>query len=134
MLDAYGLGQAALIGLLSSTIYKILSGRVPPPIFLSGDLLDTSREFRFGVLRGGAIWGWPSSHTTVAFSMAIAFSILYPQNRLLKYVAFLYALYIGFGVSVSIHWLSDFVAGAIIGTVIGVVVGRSFSEIAQKGK
>ena len=26
----------------------------------------------------------------------------------------------------TIHWFSDFVAGAILGTVIGVVVGKSF--------
>jgi hypothetical protein len=29
-----------------------------------------------------------------------------------------YALYVGIGVSMTIHWLSDFVAGAILGTVI----------------
>ena len=32
------------------------------------------------------------------------------------------------GVSMTIHWFSDFTAGAIIGTVIGAVVGRSFSR------
>jgi membrane-associated phospholipid phosphatase len=26
----------------------------------------------------------------------------------------------------TIHWFSDFVAGAIFGSVIGVVVGKSF--------
>lgn len=28
------------------------------------------------------------------------------------------------GASVGFHWLSDFVAGAILGTLIGVIVGR----------
>jgi membrane-associated phospholipid phosphatase len=28
----------------------------------------------------------------------------------------------------TIHWFSDFVAGAIIGSVIGAVVGRSFDS------
>jgi len=27
---------------------------------------------------------------------------------------------------VNIHWFSEFVAGAIIGSLIGMVVGRSF--------
>jgi membrane-associated phospholipid phosphatase len=27
----------------------------------------------------------------------------------------------------TIHWFSDFMAGAIIGTVIGVVVGKRFA-------
>ena len=35
--------------------------------------------------------------------------------------------YIGLGVSMTIHWFSDFAAGAILGTIIGLVVGRSFS-------
>ena len=37
-----------------------------------------------------------------------------------------YALNIGLGVSMTIHWFSDFLAGAIIGTAIGTVVGKSF--------
>jgi len=27
----------------------------------------------------------------------------------------------------TIHWFSDFLAGAILGSVIGTVVGKSFS-------
>ena len=71
-------------------------------------------------------WGWPSSHTTVAFAMALALWELYPENRLIRYGAILYAFYVGIGVSITIHWFSEFVAGAIIGSVIGVVVGKSF--------
>jgi membrane-associated phospholipid phosphatase len=41
-------------------------------------------------------------------------------------VAITYALYIGLGVSMTIHWFSDFAAGAIIGSAIGAVVGKSF--------
>jgi membrane-associated phospholipid phosphatase len=41
-------------------------------------------------------------------------------------LAILYAFYVGMGVSMTIHWFSDFVAGAIIGSVIGAVVGKSF--------
>jgi hypothetical protein len=46
--------------------------------------------------------------------------------------ALLYAFYIGLGVSVTIHWFSEFVAGAIIGSVIGTVVGRSFISPAPR--
>jgi hypothetical protein len=45
--------------------------------------------------------------------------------------ALLYAFYIDLGVSVTIHWFSEFVAGAIIGSVIGTVVGRSFRHDAE---
>jgi membrane-associated phospholipid phosphatase len=53
---------------------------------------------------------------------------LFPKHRWLGVAALAYAFYIGIGVSMTIHWFSDFAAGAIIGSVIGVVVGKSFSR------
>jgi membrane-associated phospholipid phosphatase len=87
---------------------------------------DLSHLFQFGFLRGGVFWGWPSSHTTIAFAMAATIFRLFPKQRWLGCVAITYAFYIGIGVSMTIHWFSDFLAGAIIGTVIGAVVGKSF--------
>lgn len=58
--------------------------------------------------------------------MGVAVFTLFPKQRLVGCVAIAYALYVGVGVSMTIHWLSDFVAGALFGTMIGVVVGRSF--------
>jgi membrane-associated phospholipid phosphatase len=124
---AFALGQSALSGLVISSFYKAFTGRLPPPHFPTHNrLIDSSHGFRLGFLRGGMFWGWPSSHTTVAFAMAAAIWQLYPQNRAVRYLAVLYAFYIGLGVSITIHWFSEFVAGAIIGSVIGVVVGKSF--------
>ena len=48
---------------------------------------------------------------------------LFPKQRWLGYLAIAYALCIGIGVSMTIHWFADFAAGAIIGTAIGTVVG-----------
>jgi membrane-associated phospholipid phosphatase len=124
---AFALGQAAILGLAISSLYKAFTGRMPPPHFFNHSaVVDTSHGFRFGFLRGGMFWGWPSSHTTVAFAMAVALWELYPENKLLRYTAILYAFYVGIGVSIRIHWFSEFVAGAIIGSVIGAVVGKSF--------
>lgn len=120
---AWALGQAALIGYLVSSFYKALTGRIPPP---STAVLDVSRQFNFGFLREGIFWGWPSSHTTVAFAMAFALIALYPKNKIVKSLSLIYALYIGIGVSFDIHWFSEFIAGAIIGAVIGLTVGKSF--------
>jgi membrane-associated phospholipid phosphatase len=124
---AFALGQAAILGLVISSFYKAFTGRIPPPHFMShGTLIDNSHGFRFGFLRGGMFWGWPSSHTTIAFAMAVALWKLYPEKRLVRYSAVIYALYVGIGVSATIHWFSEFVAGAIIGSVIGAVIGHSF--------
>src|SRR5208283_5065336 len=128
----WAIGQAALIGSLLSSTYKAFTGRVHPEHFIGADL---SHDFRFGWLRGGVFWGWPSSHTTIAFAMAVTVFTLYPKQRWLGVAAILYAFYVGIGVSLTIHWFSDFVAGAIIGSVIGAVVGKSFGsekKIQQK--
>lgn len=126
---ALALGQAALLGFLASEFYKFFSGRPGPPSFRIQDFMtDISHVFYFGLGRGGLFFGWPSSHTTIAFAMALTSWRLYPKNKIVKWVAVLYALYIGIGVSTTIHWFSDFVAGAIIGAVIGTVVGKSFRD------
>jgi membrane-associated phospholipid phosphatase len=121
----WDLGQAALLGSLISSTYKAFTGRVHPA-HVAGE--DISHVFQFGFLRGGVFWGWPSSHTTIAFAMAVTVFALFPKSRWLGWVAILYAFYVGLGVSVTIHWFSDFAAGAIIGSVIGAVVGKSFRE------
>ena len=115
--------QAAILGSLISSTYKAFTGRVHPLHTLGPDI---SRDFQFGFLRGGVFWGWPSSHTTIAFAMATAVFTLLPRQRWLGLLAIAYAIYVGLAVSVTIHWFSDFVAGTIIGTVIGVVVGKRF--------
>jgi membrane-associated phospholipid phosphatase len=124
-LVGWAIGQSALIGSIVSSSYKALTGRVHP--FHNGTV-DISHEFRFGFLRGGIFWGWPSSHTTIAFAFAGAMFQLFPKQRWIGVMSFMYAFYVGFGVSMTIHWFSDFAAGAIIGTVIGMVVGGSFAE------
>jgi len=131
----WALGQAVLLGYLIASTYKAFTGRIHPPwqwqyvMPSAGELVDTSHGFRFGFLRGGIFWGWPSGHTTVAFASMLCLVTLYPKNKPLVFAALLYAFYVGLSVSVSIHWLSEFVAGAIIGSVVGTVVGRSFKQI-----
>jgi hypothetical protein len=122
-LIGWAVGQAELIGALVAAAYKAVTGRAHPSHGLDVDL---THIFKFGLLRGGVFWGWPSSHTTIAFAMAVTIFTLFPKHRLLGYVAITYSLYVGVGVSMTIHWFSDFAAGAIIGTVIGAVVGQSF--------
>ena len=128
---AFALGQAAILGLVISSFYKAFTGRIPPPHFLGhGALVDISHGFRFGFLRGGMFEGWPSSHSTIAFAMAVVLWKLFPENKIAQYAALLYAFYIGIGVSITIpiHWFSDFVAGAIFGSLIGAVVGKSYEH------
>ncbi len=138
----FALGQAAILGAFISSFYKMFTGRAHPDsvhsltYLISGakdsfhtlTTIDITHVFNFGLFRGGIFWGWPSSHTTIAFAMAFTLWALYSKNKTVKILALAYALYIGLGISMTIHWFSDFVAGAIIGTVIGTVVGKTFKK------
>lgn len=135
---AYLLAQAAFLGWLVSSFYKFFTGRIPPPhsfghVFISSTqkLTDISHGFQFGLGRGGIFWGWPSSHTTVAFSIGLALWQFFPKNKIIRTFALLYSIYVALGVSMSIHWPSEAVAGAIIGSVIGTVVGKSFRDFSE---
>lgn len=123
---AFSLMQAGILGLGISSLYKVFTGRVGLPYI--AEAIDTSHVWQFGFYRGGAFQGWPSSHTSVAFAMSVALIMLYPEKKWLRYVAIGYAFFIGLGASVGFHWLSDFVAGAILGTLIGIVVGNQHSS------
>jgi membrane-associated phospholipid phosphatase len=125
VLTGWAIGQAEIIGALITAACKALTGRAHPSHYVGADI---SHVFHFGFLRGGVFWGWPSSHTTIAFAMAVTVYLLCPKQRWLGWVALLYAFYVGIGVSMTIHWYSDFVAGAIIGSVVGTVVGKGFGS------
>lgn len=126
IIKAWGLGQAALMGYIVSIFYKSLTGRIPPDVFNGNINNDISHGWQFGFMRGGIFWGWPSSHTTVAFAMAVALIMMYPKNKLIRLFALIYALYVGLAVSVSIHWFSEFIAGVIFGSLVGLIVGKAF--------
>ncbi len=125
ILTGWAVAQSELIGALIVIAYKAFTGRAHPMHIVGQDI---SHVFHFGILRGGVFWGWPSSHTTVAFAMAATMFTLRPKPRWLGIMAIVYALYVGIGVSMTIHWFSDFVAGAIVGSVVGTVVGRGFGK------
>ncbi len=131
MRNAITLLQSALVAWLVSSTYKAFTGRIQPEFLTHISSTDISHAFHFGFLQHGIFWGWPSSHTAVAFAGTITLMLLYPKNKYIRFIAPLYALYIGLGVSVSIHWFSDFLAGAIIGTLIGVVVAQNVQSIHE---
>jgi membrane-associated phospholipid phosphatase len=122
---AWAVGQAALLGWFIASCYKAVTGREHPDRDVGPDI---SHVFHFGFLRGGIFWGWPSSHTATAFAVSFTLFTLFPQKMWLRIAVVAYAFYIGISVSMTIHWFSDFVAGAIIGTVIGITVGKSFVQ------
>jgi len=130
MMLAVAIILAALLGLGISSAYKVFTGRIPPGFRTAStlslpDIVARSHGFRLGFYRGGAFNGWPSSHTTVSFAIALTIIAFYPRKKWLRYLVLAYALYVGLGVSTNIHWFSDFAAGIIFGSIIGGSVGKS---------
>lgn len=118
--------ESAVIGWLLSTVYKAFTGRIQPPY---NALVDISHSFNFGFMKHGIFWGWPSSHTTVAFATTVTLYFLLPKrHKWLGVVGLLYAFYVGIAVSVQAHWFSEFFAGVLFGSLVGVVVGRSYRD------
>ncbi|MDO8493476.1 MAG: phosphatase PAP2 family protein [bacterium] len=125
------IAQAEIVASIVAATYKAFTGRIQPEFYTYTSTLDISHNFNFGFFQHGIFWGWPSSHTAVAFAGAFALIALYPKNKFIKYLAFFYALYIGLGVSVSIHWLSDAVAGAILGILVSLTVVKNLAFLGK---
>ncbi len=117
------IAQAEILGWCISSLYKAFTGRIQPEFLTNTSTTDISHQFNFGIWQHGIFWGWPSSHTAVAVAMATVV-VLLVKNKVIRGVAVLYALFIGVGVSVSIHWFSDFIAGTLVGVAAGVAVAR----------
>jgi membrane-associated phospholipid phosphatase len=118
---------AAGLAIAVSVALKSLAGRASPPHHTFGAdlaLADNSAGFDFGFMNEAILGGWPSSHATVAFAATFALAAALPQARGLHYVNFALAAFIGVGVTLGFHWLSEFISGALIGTSIGIWVGH----------
>lgn len=116
------LAQACAWVIASS--YKVVTGRTQPEFLTHLNTIDISRDFHFGFLEYGMYWGWPSAHAATACAMAAALYALYPRSRVVRYVAIPYAIYMIIGAAIGFHWLSDALAGALIGTVVGFSVAK----------
>lgn len=131
--------QAELIQVVVVTSLKWLTDRAGP--YHDGDpnasrwsshvFRDSSdpNDFDFNPfnLKGGL--RWPSGHTASTVALVSSLAAFYPDETWLPIVGYPAALAVGVGmIEGDYHWLSDVVAGALIGHVIGWVVGRRFRE------
>jgi membrane-associated phospholipid phosphatase len=123
-------GQAVIVASIVSAIFKAFTGRIQPIVtyyLAAASEIDNSREFHFGFLHNGIFWGWPSSHTAVAFAATVAL-VLVNRNKAVRIGASMFAGFIAIGASIGFHWISDVAAGVIVGSLIGAVVGKSFQS------
>lgn len=120
---AKGVAQASAISWIIVAVYKAFTGRVEPEFLTTFNSADISRNFQFGFLEHGIFWGWPSHHTVVAVAGA---TVLYLsiKNLPIRVGLIVWALIVASGASIGFHWLSDVVAGTIVGLAVGISVWR----------
>jgi membrane-associated phospholipid phosphatase len=105
-------------------LLKLAFGRTWPETFTCGNpSFIRDAAFGFTPFHGGAGWGaFPSGHETVACAVAGCLWVLVPRLRpLWAALAFL----VGLGLLVAdYHWLSDILAGGLVGWMIGAFVAK----------
>lgn len=131
--------QAVVVQSVSVSTLKWLTDRAGP--YPDGDpsaerwhggLLRDSRradDFNFNPfdLEGGL--RWPSGHAASNFALVSSLFAFYPEEPWLAVIGYPFALAVSLGVvEADYHWLSDVVAGALIGHVTGWVIGQNFRE------
>lgn len=138
--DLIGAGSAtiqaiALTGFIT-TVLKFVSGRQAPlkdgnpnaeSSFARTDNATDFRFFNTDWSRSEGRFFWPSGHTSSTITFVSALYAYYPNKHWIAYVG--YPISLAMGISVlehDAHWLSDVVAGALIGHIIGWTTGSNF--------
>lgn len=127
---AYATGQALIVSLAITSTYKALTGRLEPGFRNDEDRsLQESKKFQFGFFNNGIFNGWPSGHATTAMAIATSLVYIYPERKTEHLWLYGTAAYVAFGITTNIHWLSDGVAGALMGYGIGKTVGIKYHNL-----
>jgi membrane-associated phospholipid phosphatase len=127
--------QSSLIAFLYNSLLKAVTGRPNPDWQHNTDMKELSKTFRFGFMRGGIFWGWPSGHTSSAMAVVSSLTSFYADKTWLKIAGYSLVAYMMFGVislhQGGMHWFSDAVAAALMSYAIGSTVGKYYRSKFQ---
>jgi membrane-associated phospholipid phosphatase len=130
---AYALIQSTLISIVYATLLKGITGRPAPEEKWYLNMRRESKVFRFGFLRSGIFYGWPGGHVMITTATITTLAWYYPDKWWISIPGALLIAYTMVGVTVhNGHWMSDNIAGLLMGYAIGSTVGRSFRRLVNK--
>ncbi len=125
--------QSSLIAFLYNSLLKAITGRAHPDWRHNNEMKSLSKTFKFGFMRGGIFWGWPSGHTSSTMAVVAALTNFYPHKTWLKILGYSYVAYMIYGVSSfhrgGMHWFSDAIAAALMSYAIGSTVGKYYRSL-----
>lgn len=132
--ETFGAGcaliQANAISFAYTSLIKAVTGRPNPDTAINPDMRELSRTFRFGFMRGGIFWGWPSGHTAATTATLSCLSAYYPDKTWLAVGGAVWTAYTVAGVAAvgrgHMHWLSDGISAVLMNYAIGNTVGAAF--------
>ena len=130
--------QSSMIALAYNSLLKAITGRPHSDPANEKDMEGLSKTFRFGLLRGGVFWGWPSGHTSSTMAVVSSLTNYYPDKNWLKIAGYSLVAYMIYGVTSvhggRMHWFSDAVAAAFMSYAIGSTVGKFYrSKFSKTG-
>jgi membrane-associated phospholipid phosphatase len=127
--------QSSLIAFVYNSLLKAVTGRPNPDWQHNSDMKELSKTFRFGFMRGGIFWGWPSGHTSSTMAVVSALTSFYSDKTWLKIAGYSLVAYMMYGVTSlhrgGMHWFSDAVAAAFMSYAIGSTIGKYYRSKFQ---
>jgi hypothetical protein len=127
------LAQTSIMATGMNILLKGLTSRRQAGIYdLDPQTTDYSDDFQLAFFFRGVVDGWPSGHTMNIVAAAATVSEIYKDNTRVKIVAYTCAAITSIGMTFCDHWVSDVIAGWLIGYAIGKTVGRSFGNVNKK--
>jgi len=116
--------SVAFSGILS-IIIKIIVARYRPPILFNENLYGF-KGFDVGFL----VNSFPSGHTTTAFSGFVMLGLFFPKYR---YIFISLAVIIGLSrIMLGVHYLSDVIAGAMLGSLVSYNLYQNKDKLCKK--
>ncbi|MCL2832149.1 MAG: phosphatase PAP2 family protein [Treponema sp.] len=135
---SFALVQSLALTLAIQSPMKMITGRALPGIVNDLDHTRTSRSDNFSGefnwFNNNFVGGWPSGHTANAFAAAATIAEIYNDNIWVQLGVYAYAVLIGFGVTLDVHWASEAFSGALIGYAVGKTVGMSYRKLLDGDK
>jgi membrane-associated phospholipid phosphatase len=116
---------AVFIAIGAKDMLKLAFGRTWPETFVYGNpSFIRDGAFGFSPFHGGQGWAsFPSGHDAVICAAAGALWVLAPRLRPL-YVLMAVLVSVGL-LGADYHWLSDILAGALVGWVLGLFIAKA---------